>query len=325
MRIMRPRAKGYGKFLFSSQPLSPRCNSSARRHPILSSDNRALVILGNLRLLLGCVNAKRESLENWWSRALDKRPRAAEQMLNALMHENQVSSNPNHSWKTVKNIVNHDFSTLGVGRWVNDEIINYFVEKWCSGRGRTTLGLGTFFASKHLFQQNSCLTAKSGALTEEDEAKTRLGLETWDSVFIPIHEDNSHWYSVYIDFRCKRIEIYDSLRERCEANRQKPVAQRKNTNLMLILMWLTEVLGRLRGDDVCLSKNPGTDWICDPHSKVHFQPNVATRIGTTGTRKHKRKHEHKHKHKAQSTDQVAGKLQRRRSPNLSAAYKDDEG
>ncbi|KAF5390760.1 hypothetical protein D9757_004410 [Collybiopsis confluens] len=52
---------------------------------------------------------------------------------------------------------------------------------------------------------------------------------------------------------------------------------------------------------------------------------VATRIGTTGTRKHKRKHEHKHKHKAQSTDQVAGKLQRRRSPNLSAAYKDDEG
>ncbi|KAF5339523.1 hypothetical protein D9757_015188 [Collybiopsis confluens] len=42
---------------------------------------------------------------------------------------------------------------------------------------------------------------------------------------------------------------------------------------------------------------------------------------TTGTRKHK----HKHKHKAQSTDQVAGKLQRRRSPNLSAAYKGDEG
>ncbi|KAF5374550.1 hypothetical protein D9757_012410 [Collybiopsis confluens] len=248
---------------------------SARRHTILLSDNQALVVLGNLRLLLGCLNAKQNFLENEWSMALDKRPRAAEQMLNTLMRD--MSNRPTHFWNPLSHIVYRNFSTLGVGCWLNDEIINHFVEKWCSSEGRMVLGLNTFFAGKHLFQQNACLTAKSGALQviEDDEVRAeRLGLESWDSVFIPIHKNSSHWYSVYIDYRCKRIEIYDSLRERCEVNRQKPVAQRKNTNLMLVIMWLTEVLGRVRGEDVCLSNNPGTDWVCDPHSKVHFQPNA---------------------------------------------------
>ncbi|KAF5347228.1 hypothetical protein D9757_014573 [Collybiopsis confluens] len=263
--------------------LQVKFTASARRHPILSSDNQALVVIGNLRLLLGCVNAKQDYLENEWSRALDDCPRAAEQILNAVMREKQVSTRPNCPMKNLSHITPHDFATIGVGRWINDEIINYFVQKWCSGSGQTTLGLNTFFAGKHLFQQNSCTMAKSGTLTEEDEANVvrwcrkaqlKLGLQSWDSVFIPIHENNSHWYSVYIDFRLKRIEIYDSLRERCEANRQKPIAMRKNTNLMLVLMWLTEVLGRLRGEDVRLSRNPGTEWICDPHCKVHFQPNA---------------------------------------------------
>ncbi|KAF5361199.1 hypothetical protein D9757_013610 [Collybiopsis confluens] len=122
-----------------------------------------------------------------------------------------------------------------------------------------------------------CLEAKTGTLTPDDANRVvkacrkvarDLGLSNWDSVFIPINEDLNHWYSAHIDFRFKRIDIYDSLEEHCLSNRQKPVPQRKNTQLMLVLMWLTEVLGRLRGDQVKFS--PGgcssTGWAFDPHS-----------------------------------------------------------
>ncbi|KAF5370489.1 hypothetical protein D9757_013126 [Collybiopsis confluens] len=156
---------------------------------------------------------------------------------------NEAGQVSDHRWAKVSPVTFSDFTTLGVGRWLNDEVINFFIQKWCS-RGGTTLGLNTFFACKILFQENSCTNAKTGILTAADEneavkwcEKTLkiLRLETWDSVFIPIHENRSHWYSAYIDFRLRRIEIYDSLRDTCLTNRQKPVLLRKNANLMLTL------------------------------------------------------------------------------------------
>lgn len=56
----------------------------------------------------------------------------------------------------------------------------------------------------------------------------------WDSVFILINENHSHWYSAHIDFKQKCIHIYDSWSETCLINQQKPVLQRKNTGLMLV-------------------------------------------------------------------------------------------
>lgn len=53
-------------------------------------------------------------------------------------------------------------------------------------------------------------------------------------MFIPINENNTHWYSACISFRHKRIEIYDSLLEVCKFNRGKPVELRKNTGTMLV-------------------------------------------------------------------------------------------
>lgn len=64
-----------------------------------------------------------------------------------------------------------DFQTLGVGRWLNDEIINYFVHKWCS-ESDTTLGLNSWFASKFLFEEDLCIHAKQ-RLTAENEKGVR--------------------------------------------------------------------------------------------------------------------------------------------------------
>ncbi|KAJ3765990.1 hypothetical protein FB446DRAFT_794523 [Lentinula raphanica] len=248
-------------------------------HDILPSDNLALIILRNLDMLLIEVQRKKALLEAAWWKLLDDNPTKVENLLTDLM--NETRGRPDNFWKAIRNISHRDFSTLGVGRWLNDEIINYFIDKWCF-RSRNTLGLGTFFGSCLFQDQNSCLVAKR-YLTAEDEEKVKrcvmrrqkmLSLESWDTVFFPIHEGSTHWYSVRIDFTLKRIDIYDSLQETCISNRQKPIANRKNTKLMLVLMWLTEILGSIRGDSVCLTNNPKSDWICDPHSKVPFQPNA---------------------------------------------------
>lgn len=67
---------------------------------------------------------------------------------------------PNISWR--------NFVTLGPRQWLDDEVINYFVTRWCSGS--LTLGLNTFFACKILFEDldNSCINAKHGVLTSDD-------------------------------------------------------------------------------------------------------------------------------------------------------------
>ncbi|KAF5371065.1 hypothetical protein D9757_010287 [Collybiopsis confluens] len=225
--------QGLRRLLRQSQDLESKFVPCTRRHRPLQSDSQALVVFGNLRLLLDSVQGKIISMESEWHLFLDYYPQKAEDMLRALM----------------------------------TEASDYFLS-----------------AFSCFYQDYQCLEAKTGTLTPDDANRVvkacrkvarDLGLSNWDSVFIPINEDLNHWYSAHIDFRFKRIDIYDSLEERCLSNRQKPVPQRKNTQLMLVLMWLTEVLGRLRGDQVKFS--PGgcssTGWAFDPHSVVYFQPN----------------------------------------------------
>ncbi|KAF5382238.1 hypothetical protein D9757_008922 [Collybiopsis confluens] len=267
--------------LSSTADLKSAFLSCIRHHNILPSDHQALVVFGNLRILSDCIQRRRTSLETEWWKFLDDHPKQTERMLLELINETRNS--PDALWDgNLSHISFSNFRTLGVGRWLDDKIINYFVQKWCS-QSKNTLGLNTFFACKVLFQQDACINAKIGTLTPEDEsqalrwvrkAQKIQGFETWDSIFIPIHGNSSHWYSAYIDFRLKRIQIYDSLRETCVLNRQKPIPLRQNTKLMLVLMWLTQVLLEMRGDPVCLNNNPTTDWECDPHAKVPFQPNM---------------------------------------------------
>ncbi|KAJ3991171.1 hypothetical protein F5050DRAFT_1716310 [Lentinula boryana] len=177
------------------------------------------------------------------------------------------------SWKVnLPNISIRSFETIGIGRWLDDEVINYFVTKWCS-KSQTTLGLNTFFACKFLFEGSSCISANSVEhLTLEHEsrvqkwclaAKKAQNLLSWESVFIPINESNSHWYSACINFRLQQVQIYDSLCEVYLKSRENPVQLRKNTKTML----LTEILGRVRGEEVWLRNNPYTTWQFDPHAK----------------------------------------------------------
>lgn len=66
------------------------------------------------------------------------------------------------------------FETLGVQWWVDDDVVKYLVNRWCS-KSLRTLGLGTWFACKFLFQDTQCVHAKTRTLTSEDE----LGMQKW--------------------------------------------------------------------------------------------------------------------------------------------------
>ncbi|KAF5346254.1 hypothetical protein D9757_015247 [Collybiopsis confluens] len=285
--------------LSSASSIFTEFTVSLRRHEYLPSDGLVLKVFGNLQLLLEFANTKRTSLEQTVLKALDDYPEATEARLRKMMSEvsdmlyrgygypsTDSFGVDSPSSRSVQGKVPHvtiaNFSTLGVGRWVDDEIVNYFVTKWC--HRSTVLGLSTFFASKNLFQGDSCSFAKSGTLTAEAERQAlrwcintmkNLDSDNWDSVFIPINENQLHWYSAYIDFRLKRIEIFDSLETTCITNRDKPLSLQKNMKLMLVLMWLAEVLGRLRGERVILKNNPETDWPnsydCGIHCLWHLQ------------------------------------------------------
>ncbi|KAJ3715652.1 hypothetical protein C8R42DRAFT_725466 [Lentinula raphanica] len=176
----------------------------------------------------------------------------------------------------VKHLSVESFCTLGVGKWLNDEIINHFVEKWCSqSRVRATLGLNTWFSCRHMFQDNRCLLARR-AMKQEDErlverwcrsaAKQQGVSGNWERIFIPINENNTHWYSACINFESKRIDIYDSLREVYLDNERKPTEDKKNFGTMQLLMSLAEVIGRLEGKEVL----PWTTWQCEPHTRVAY-------------------------------------------------------
>ncbi|KAJ3737960.1 hypothetical protein EV360DRAFT_91035 [Lentinula raphanica] len=140
------------------------------QHKVLPSDNVALIILGNLELLLDNIQRTKNSLETAWYNLLDHTPSKAQTLLNSLMNENRLNSV--EFWKVLPNISFHDFSTLGPGRWLNDEIINYFITKWCS-QSRNTLGFSTFFAGTCLFEDKVSCTVAKRVLTEEDETRVR--------------------------------------------------------------------------------------------------------------------------------------------------------
>ncbi|KAF5364876.1 hypothetical protein D9757_013038 [Collybiopsis confluens] len=248
----------------------------------LPSDNLIFIVIQNLEILSQCIKSKQQAIEVILWNMLDKHPERSELMLQNLVKK--FSDNPCAFNGKLPHVTLTSFQTLNAGRWLDDEMVNYFVKKWCFKSG-TTLGFNTFFACKVLFQETECINAREGFLTNVDEDTVRrwcakaatamIGTSGtgWDSVFIPINEDSTHWYSAHIDFRSKRIDIFDSLRDRCIQNRQKPLLERKNSKLMLVLMWLADVLGRMRGEDIMLKNNPNSDWICDPHFKVHFQAN----------------------------------------------------
>ncbi|KAF7320248.1 Cysteine proteinase [Mycena kentingensis (nom. inval.)] len=114
-------------------------------------------------------------------------------------------------------VSDQDIMRLRPGKWLNDEVINFYgamvlgrseAGKENSAKGSKPLDVhyfSTFFWSK---------------LEKEGYEKGRLAkwtkkmdLFSKDAVLIPVNHANIHWTAAAINFRKKRIESYDSMRD----------------------------------------------------------------------------------------------------------------
>lgn len=86
----------------------------------------------------------------------------------------------------VKHVKVRNFNTLGVQQWLDDEIINYFVQKWCTQSKSGTLGFNTWFAGRFVFTDSHCVCAKS-LLTSEDERLVTRWYNATKVIYIRFH------------------------------------------------------------------------------------------------------------------------------------------
>ncbi|KAF5365830.1 hypothetical protein D9757_014431 [Collybiopsis confluens] len=223
--------------LSTAAALWPKIIFQLKHHCAPPSDHIALVVLGNLETLHDTTVKKMVGMEGFLWQEFDGHPEQAAGKLIVLVNQSTISSSKFNGHLAF--IKYQDFSTLSTGRWVNNEVVNYFVDKWCT-KSSTTLRLNSFFARQYLFDKvTGC--PKTGVLMVEDwvsvlrwchKTAVKQSLQDWDSMFIPINEMGTHWYLACIDFLQKRIDIYNSLREQFISNHKKPLLLQKNVNLM---------------------------------------------------------------------------------------------
>ncbi|KAJ1721355.1 hypothetical protein LPJ53_004108 [Coemansia erecta] len=99
----------------------------------------------------------------------------------------------------------HDMSTLKPGTWLNDEVINFYMQLIIS-RSEKVSGL----PSVHAFNTFFYSTLRDSGYARVRRWTRRVKLFEKDLVIIPVHL-GVHWCCAVVDFRSKRITYYDAL------------------------------------------------------------------------------------------------------------------
>ena len=104
---------------------------------------------------------------------------------------------------------------LRPGEWLNDEVINFFMEL-LKGRAAARSSGDAALPRVHFF--NTLFYAK---LTKDERGYDYSGVKRWtrknklfeqDMLVCPVHVHGNHWVLAVVNFRDKRFEYYDSLK-----------------------------------------------------------------------------------------------------------------
>ncbi|VDO28925.1 unnamed protein product [Haemonchus placei] len=98
-----------------------------------------------------------------------------------------------------------DLSTLSGLDWLNDEVINFYLQLVCQ-RSTETKGLPKVYAFNTFFYAN--ISTKGYASVKRWTRK--VDIFAHDLLLVPVHL-NVHWCMAVIDLADKRIDYYDSL------------------------------------------------------------------------------------------------------------------
>ncbi|KAK9454325.1 hypothetical protein V1511DRAFT_501700 [Dipodascopsis uninucleata] len=105
-----------------------------------------------------------------------------------------------------------DIRTLGDGQWLNDNIIDFYLEMITQrSRISTTDGLSiprSFVYTTHFY---TTLSNKGYKGVSRWAKRKQLVLDQTDYIFVPINVHNTHWCVSIINLKNRRFEYYDSL------------------------------------------------------------------------------------------------------------------
>lgn len=105
-----------------------------------------------------------------------------------------------------QNITRRDIATLLGDSWLNDEVINFYMNllmERCSGQTKypKVYAMNTFFMPKVLQQGQSGVRRWT----------RKTDIFAYDVIPVPVHVSNIHWCMAIIHFRDKTIRYYDSM------------------------------------------------------------------------------------------------------------------
>jgi len=106
-------------------------------------------------------------------------------------------------------------SCLRPGEWLNDEVINFYVQMMMQEGRRGIYSFSTFFMDKLYV---------NGIYSFETVARwtKKVDIFRQNKVFIPINDNNLHWVLVYIDLTAKTIFFYDGFKKDGDTSYDRP-------------------------------------------------------------------------------------------------------
>ncbi|XP_066521843.1 sentrin-specific protease 2 isoform X2 [Hoplias malabaricus] len=133
-------------------------------------------------------------------------------------------------------ITQRDLATLQEGSWLNDEVINFYLNLVMARSEQEKSGIKVYCFSTFFFPKLH--TGGHAAVRRWTKA---VDLFLYEFVFIPLHL-GVHWSLIAVDFRTKSVRSYDSM------------GQRHDDICNLILMYLKEEYKVKKGKDLDVLK-----------------------------------------------------------------------
>ncbi|KAK9378986.1 uncharacterized protein V2V93DRAFT_392515 [Kockiozyma suomiensis] len=105
-----------------------------------------------------------------------------------------------------------DIKTLGDGQWLNDNVIDFYLEM-VTQRSREHAAKHDNFPRSFVYTTHfySALSTKGYQAVARWGRRKQLNLANLDYIFVPINVHNTHWCVSVINIKEKRFEYYDSM------------------------------------------------------------------------------------------------------------------
>ncbi|KAK0440673.1 uncharacterized protein EV420DRAFT_1485881 [Desarmillaria tabescens] len=174
-----------------------------------------------------------------------------------------------------------DIARLSSGQWINDHIINHFIDKFLltpHGLRPDILVFNTYFFTQHLFQTRGQLDVKCMRRWTPLKVIRECGADpsSWKRFVFPINFNNCHWKAACVDFEAGSIIVYDSWNTadcgRTDIERAAALRVQQSHNREIV--WLAQ---RLVDALLWENKQPPmvwSTWTFQPHFPVpQFQNN----------------------------------------------------